>query len=93
MATATAVQRRFVWYELNTTDPKAGQDFYTKLLGWGLQDFDAGNAAAHEPYVMWTRDTQPFGGVMRLPDQARKMGAPPHWLAYVGVSDAVDATV
>ncbi len=89
MATATALQRRFSWYELMTTDPKAAQDFYTNLLGWGLQDFNAG---MNEPYVMWTRDNQPLGGVMRLPDEARKMGAPPHWLAYVDVA-GVDATV
>jgi predicted enzyme related to lactoylglutathione lyase len=92
MATAAAVQRRFSWYELMTTDPKAAQAFYTKLLAWGLQDFDAGNAGTGEPYVMWTRDNQPLGGVMRLPEEARKMGAPPHWLAYVDVSN-VDATV
>jgi predicted enzyme related to lactoylglutathione lyase len=93
MATATGVQRGFVWYELNTTDPKAAQRFYTTLLEWGLQDFNPANAGANEPYVMWTRDNKPFGGVMRLPDEARKMGAPPHWLAYVGVGTAVDATV
>jgi len=89
MATAVDVQRRFAWYALMTTDPKAAQAFYTNLLGWGLQDFNAG---ANEPYVMWTRSNQPFGGVMRLPEEARKMGAPPHWLAYVDVSN-VDATV
>jgi uncharacterized protein len=89
MATAVEVQRRFSWYELMTTDPKAAQSFYTRLLGWGLQDFNAG---ANEPYVMWTRSNQPFGGVMTLPEEARKMGAPPHWLAYVDVAK-VDATV
>ncbi len=89
MATSTAVQRVFSWYELMTTDPKGAQNFYTALNGWGLQDFNAGS---NEPYVMWTRDGAPFGGVMRLPDEARKMGAPPHWLAYVEVPQ-VDATV
>ena len=89
MATAVDVQRRFAWYELMTTDPKAAQAFYTNLLGWGLQDFNAG---MNEPYVMWTRSNQPLGGVMRLPEEARKMEAPPHWLAYVDVNN-VDATV
>ena len=84
MATAVEVQRRFSWYELMTTDPKAAQDFYTKLLGWGLQDFNAG---MNEPYVMWTVNNEPFGGVMRLPEEARKMGAPPHWMAYVDVNN------
>jgi len=89
MATATSVQRRFAWYELMTPDPKAGQAFYTNLFGWGLQDFDA---AMKEPYVMWTRNSQPFGGVMRLPDEAKRMGAPPHWLPYVDVTK-VDTAV
>jgi hypothetical protein len=89
MATAVDVQRRFAWYELMTTDPKGAQSFYTNLVGWGLQDFNAGT---NEPYVMWTRNSQPLGGVMTLPEEARKMGAPPHWLAYVDVGN-VDATV
>ena len=92
MATAAAVQRRFSWYELMTMDPKAAQAFYTNLLGWGLQDFNPGNVATNEAYVMWTRDNQPLGGVMRLPDEARKMGAPPHWLAYVNVGNVNAAT-
>jgi hypothetical protein len=32
-----------------------------------------------------------IGGVAELPENARKMGAPPHWLGYVGADD-VDAT-
>lgn len=88
------MQRRFAWYELMTTDPGAAKDFYTKLIGWGLQTFEVPgqDASVHgEPYVMWTRGGQPVGGVMRLPAQAQQMGAPPHWLAYVGVPD-VEAT-
>ncbi len=92
MATAVDTQRRFAWYELMTTEPKAAQNFYTKLLGWGLQDFNPENTPTDEPYVMWTSNNQPFGGVMRLPEDARKMGAPPHWLAYVDVAN-VDAAV
>jgi predicted enzyme related to lactoylglutathione lyase len=33
----------------------------------------------------------PLGGVMKLPEEAEKMGAPPHWEAHVQVDD-VDAT-
>ena len=29
---------RFVWYELITTDIKAAQAFYTKVVGWGTLD-------------------------------------------------------
>jgi predicted enzyme related to lactoylglutathione lyase len=34
----------------------------------------------------------PVAGLMNLPDEAAKMGAPPHWLAYIYSPD-VDATV
>lgn len=79
------VSGRFVWYDLATTDPDAAKEFYTKLIGWGTQ---------HEEdpsYTMWTNNDAPLGGVMTLPDEAKKMGAPPHWLAYIATPD-VDAT-
>jgi uncharacterized protein len=90
------MQGRFSWYELMTPDPAAAQRFYTTLIGWGLQNFEAPGGAqptmGGEPYVMWTRGGQPIGGVMRLPEEAKQMGAPPHWLGYVGVEN-VDASV
>lgn len=76
----------FVWYELMTTDPKAAIAFYGEVVGWGTQQWEG-----DMPYTMWTAATGPIGGVMELPDEARKMGAPPHWLAYVSTPD-VDAT-
>lgn len=80
-----AQHTKFVWYELMTTNPDAAQDFYTKLIGWGTGPFEG-----HEngmPYTMWTAGEKPIGGLMELPEQARKGGAPPHWMGYVGVED------
>ena len=82
------VRGRFVWHELMTTHPDAAQGFYTKVVGWGRQT-DEGLST---PYTMWTWGQQPMGGLMALPEQARKAGAPPHWLTYVG-TPAIDATV
>lgn len=77
---------RFVWCELMTTDPKAAQRFYTKLIGWRTQPFE------HNPsYVMWMNGEAPVGGVMALPDGVKKMGAPPNWVSYVATPD-VDET-
>ena len=42
---------RFLWYELLTTDPRKAQDFYTKLLGWGLENWSGPGME----YVMWKR--------------------------------------
>src|SRR5262245_39707420 len=81
---------RFVWYELMTTDTKGAIAFYTEVIGWKTQTFEG--AAAKEPYTMWVGSQGPMGGVVTLPEQAKQMGAPPHWMAHVDVDD-VDATM
>jgi predicted enzyme related to lactoylglutathione lyase len=79
---------RFYWYDLMTTDVDGAKSFYTKLIGWGTQIWNG----AGQPYTMWTNGETPIGGVMRLPDDARKAGAPPHWLSYI-VVPKVDETL
>jgi uncharacterized protein len=75
----------FVWYDLMTTDVEGAKAFYPEITGWKLIPFEGGD------YMMWAVGEQPIGGVTRLPEEAAKMGAPPHWLAYTAVDD-VDAT-
>jgi predicted enzyme related to lactoylglutathione lyase len=41
---------------------------------------------------MWQAGESSIGGIMPLADEARQMGAPPHWMAYIGTPDT-DATV
>ena len=41
---------------------------------------------------MWVGSQGPLGGVVKLPEDARKMGATPNRMAHVEVED-VDATV
>jgi predicted enzyme related to lactoylglutathione lyase len=77
----------FVWYEHLTKDPKAAIAFYTEVVGWKTQPFAEGGG----DYIMWVGSQGPLGGVMKLPDEVAKMGAPPHWMAHVQVED-VDAT-
>ena len=72
---------RFVWYELMTTDPQAAIAFYGEVIGWKAQPFEGG------PYTMWVGSQGPLGGTMPLPEPAKKMGAPPHWMAHVEVAD------
>jgi uncharacterized protein len=84
---------RFVWYELMTSDTKGAIAFYSEVVGWKTQLFaDAKGQPGADPYTMWVSGQGPMGGVMTLPEEAKKMGAPPHWMAHVGVDD-VDATV
>lgn len=81
-----ATSGRFVWYDLMTTDIPGAKAFYSDLAGWTLTAWSGGD------YEMWTAGTTQVGGLMALPEDARKAGAPPHWLGYVAV-DSADATV
>ena len=77
---------RFLWYELMTTDVGAAQAFYADVLGWGTRDASMPGSA----YTLFTVDETAVGGMVFLPEDARKTGATPQWLGYVGVDD-VDA--
>jgi predicted enzyme related to lactoylglutathione lyase len=82
---------KFVWYELMTTDPDAAKKFYTDVVGWKTAPFE--HATGME-YTMWLKGKTPdtaVGGLMVLPEEARKGGVPPHWIGYVAVPD-VDKT-
>ncbi len=79
---------RFAWYELMTSDPESATGFYAALIGWGTQHWRGGDM----PYTMWTNNNVPVGGVMTLPEDAKRAGAPPHWLVYISAPD-VDDTV
>lgn len=79
---------RIDWYENLTTDLDGAIAFYAQLLGWTITIWGEGP----DPYRMWTNRGTSLGGVLQLPDAARNMGAPPHWMMYVTVPD-VDASV
>lgn len=83
---ANAINGNFVWYEHLTDDPRAAIAFYTEVIGWKTEPFGEDGE-----YTMWVGSQGPLGGVMKLPDEAKKMGAPPHWIGHVQVAD-VDAT-
>ena len=85
-STPDTVRGRFVWHELMTTDTKSAAAFFAKVAGWKTQAWDQSPA-----YTMFMAGKQPRAGLMLLPDEARAMGARPHWLSYIGAPD-VDAT-
>jgi predicted enzyme related to lactoylglutathione lyase len=84
-ATPTVPLGRFVWYELLANDQAVATAFYTKVLGWATETWKTPPGAS--PYTMWNNAGKPFGGLMDLPTEARKAGAPSHWLGYVTVPD------
>jgi predicted enzyme related to lactoylglutathione lyase len=78
----------FVWYELMTSDAKAAESFYSKVVGWKTQN--AGQAGMD--YTLLLAGESPMAGLMTLPKAACDAGARPGWVGYVGVDD-VDAYV
>jgi predicted enzyme related to lactoylglutathione lyase len=76
----------FAWYELMTTDVEAAKAFYTKVMGWGTWDASVPGV----PYTLFTAGQALVGGLLNLPEDARKTGVRPAWIGYVGVDD-VDA--
>lgn len=82
------VRGRFVWYDLMVDDFDKAAAFYSEIAGWKTQAWEGESTM---PYTMWAIGERSIGGMMPLPEEAKKMGAPPHWLAYVGTPD-VDAT-
>ncbi len=79
-----SVLGRTLWYELMTTDMKAAEAFYKKVVGWSVTPFPQ----SPQPYDLWTRaDGVPVGGVMTIPPG---MNFPPFWGMYVGVPKLED---
>ncbi len=74
---------RFVWYDLFTLDLAAAKTFYGAVFGWGVQPHG-------EDYETWANGERFFGGLADLPADAKAMGAPPHWMAYIS-TDELDA--
>jgi uncharacterized protein len=77
---------RFVWYELMTTDTAAAKAFYTNVVGWETDQASTPGAT----YTHFSVGKVPVSGLLELPENALKVGVPPHWIGYVRV-DNVDS--
>jgi predicted enzyme related to lactoylglutathione lyase len=74
---------RFVWYELATTDIEAAKAFYVSVVGWGTGDASVPGSV----YSVFAAGDTPVAGLIELPAEAKRTGAPPQWIGYVGVDD------
>jgi hypothetical protein len=79
-------QGRFVWYELMTTDMEAARAFYGDVVGWGTEDASSPEMG----YTLFTTGGGSVSGLMGLSPDARKRGAKPSWIGYVGADDVDD---
>jgi len=86
---ATHAHGTFCWVELGTTDVEAAKKFYAGLFDWETADTSAGEAGVYTLLQMRGRDV---GGLYALQKGQRDQGVPPHWLAYVAVASADEAT-
>ena len=83
--TVSSVLGRPLWYELMTTDMKAAESFYRKVVGWSSAPFEA----SPMPYATFNRSGDaPVAGLMTLPAEVK---APPFWAMYIGVPRIEDA--
>ena len=81
-----AKQNPFVWYDVMTTDTKAAEAFYAKVVGWDIKD----SGMPDRYYGILFAGAAMVGGLMPIPEDARAMGAQPAWMGYIGVDDVDD---
>jgi uncharacterized protein len=79
---------RFVWYELMTTEVEAAKAFYVKVVGWSTREASMSSLR----YTLFTVGEVSTGGLIKIPLDAKELGAAPRWIGYVSVDD-VDTTV
>lgn len=79
----TKAASKFVWYDVMTTDTKAAESFYAKVVGWRMQD----SAMPNMNYTLLMAGDKMAGGLMLMPEDARAAGASPAWMGYIGVDD------
>src|SRR4030081_2666723 len=73
----------FVHVELHTDDVAKANQFYSQLFGWKLEDSPMPSGPPGQTYTMINVGEGTGGGMMKNP----MPGAPPTWLAYVGVDN------
>lgn len=81
------VRGRFCWVEGNLADPARATGFYGELFGWAFQEMPMPGGTYRIAHV----GGKHVAGLMTLPAEAKKMGAPPHWLSYVAVDDVAQS--
>jgi predicted enzyme related to lactoylglutathione lyase len=84
-AAPSQILGRHVWSELMTTNTKAAEAFYDKVVGWTSEPF----AASPQPYTQFKRSGDvPVAGLMERP---AGMNMPPFWAMYIAVPTIEDA--
>jgi len=86
---ALASGKTFVWHEVYGPSSSASVEFYTKTLGWTVEEMDMGPMGT---YKMLVANGKPICGVIGTSEMPGMDQVPPHWSTYISVDD-VDARV
>src|ERR1700730_19334564 len=78
----STTQGKFVWYDLMTSDCKAAESFYRSVIGWDATD----SGMADRSYTLLSVGPTMVGGLMPIPEEARKSGAQPCWTGFIPVA-------
>ncbi|MGH9318917.1 MAG: VOC family protein [Vicinamibacteria bacterium] len=76
----------FCWVELGTTDAKSARDFYSRLLGWSVEEVEMPGGMG--TYALFQLDGDDVAGMYELTEEQKSQGTPPNWLSYVSVTSA-----
>jgi hypothetical protein len=58
---------KFVWIELMTSDPRAAEGFYSKVVGWSAKD----SGQPGMSYTLLSMGETMMGGLMAIPEEAK----------------------
>lgn len=78
---------KFFWYDVMTTDIVAARKFYCDAVGWEAED----SGTDGMQYTVFTVNGRGVAGLMPIPGDARRSGARPTWMGYIGVDDVDEA--
>jgi len=84
----TYLHGKWVWFELNTSDPEAASKFYAEVLGWTIEPKEM-NTTKYSAIMVGGKE---LGMIQALPADAKEKKLTPSWMGYISVAD-VDAAV
>jgi uncharacterized protein len=79
----------FCWVECGTTNSAAVKPFYKELFGWEYDDQPMGPGGVYTIIKLRGKDV---GGLYDMPSEMLTQNVPSHWLSYIAVENADDAT-
>jgi predicted enzyme related to lactoylglutathione lyase len=82
-----APRGKFIWYDVMTSDTKAGAAFYRDVIEWSAQEHPMADGST---YTVFSKGPTMVAGLMAIPEPLRREGARPCWSGYIAVDD-VDA--